>query len=99
MEWSNESCLNFIQHYELHPVLWNPKHNYYFSKTKKNEAWEIIAKNINRDIEDVKKKSQSLLGSYRREKAKGKRSMGTGTGMYNIDTYYNHLYSSIIYRV
>jgi len=74
MEWNNESCLNFIQYYQLHPVLWNQKNNYYFSKTKKNEAWKIIAKNLNRDVEDVKKKSQSLLGSYRCEKSKGKKT-------------------------
>lgn len=84
MEWNNESCINFIQHYQLHPVLWNPKHNNYFSKTKKHEAWEIIAKDLMRDVEDVKRKGLSLLASYRREKAKGKKTMGTGTGMYNL---------------
>jgi hypothetical protein len=35
MELSNELCLDFIQHYQQHPVLWNPKNNYYFSKRKK----------------------------------------------------------------
>jgi len=47
----------------------------YVTQNKK----KMIAKNLNRKI---------LRGSYRREKAKGKRSMGSGTGMYNIDTYY-----------
>lgn len=78
MKWSNESCLDFIQHYQQHPVLWNPKNNFYFSKIKKNEAWEIISKNLSREVEDVRKKGLSLLGSFRREKA-----MGTGTCMYN----------------
>lgn len=91
MEWSNESSLNFIHQYRRHPVLWNPKHNYYFSKTKKNEAWEMIAKHLKKDVEDVKKKSLSLLGSFRREKAKGKRTVGTGTGMYNL--YYKWIFS------
>jgi len=80
MEWSNEACIELIQEYELKPVLWNPSHEYYFSKTKKQEAWEEIAKNLNKDIEEVKKKAQSLLGSFRREKAKVLKTMGTGKG-------------------
>jgi len=58
MEWSNEACIELIHEYELKPVLWNPSHEYYFSKTKKQEVWEEIAKNINKDIEEVKKNTQ-----------------------------------------
>jgi hypothetical protein len=35
MEWNNELCMDFIQHYQQRPVLWNPKNNYYFSEKKK----------------------------------------------------------------
>lgn len=80
MEWCNDSSLEFIYQYQLHPVLWNRKDNYYFSKTKKNEAWITIAKKLNRDVDDVKKKGLSLLGSFRRERAKGKKIMVTGEG-------------------
>jgi hypothetical protein len=45
-------------------MLWNPKNNYYFSKTKKKEAWKIISKNLNREVEDIKKKSPKFVGFF-----------------------------------
>jgi len=83
MEWCNEDCIQLIQEYESEQVLWNPKHAFYFSKTKKQDAWEAIAKKLNKNTEDIRKKASSLLGSYRRKKAKGKKTMGTGTGTLN----------------
>lgn len=56
MEWSNEDCIELIQEYQLKPVLWNPKNEYYFSKIKKQDAWEEIGKNLNSKFS---KKSQS----------------------------------------
>lgn len=86
MEWSNDECIQLIQEYQLEEVLWNPKHAFYFSKTKKQDAWEKISKHINRNPEEIKKKALSLLGSFRREKARGKKTMGTGTGRKEVYT-------------
>jgi len=83
MEWSNVDCIQLIQEYQQEEVLWNPKHVFYFSKTKKQDAWEEIGKKLNKNPEEVKKKALSLLEFYRREKAKGKKTMGTGTGTLN----------------
>lgn len=52
-----------FQQYQLHPVLWNVKHNCYFLKNQKNELSNVIANNLNSDVEDVKKKGLSLLSS------------------------------------
>lgn len=82
MEWSNEMCLQLIDLYEKYPVLWDPKHGFHYSKTKKNDAWEAIASAIQVDSKQVKQKMTSLLGSFRRERAKGKKTVGTGTGTY-----------------
>ncbi|CAI6376200.1 unnamed protein product [Macrosiphum euphorbiae] len=84
MEWCNVDCIQLIQEYQQEEVLWNPKHAFYFSKTKKQDAWEEIGKKLNKNPEEVKKKALSLLGSYRREKAKGKKTMGTGTGRKDV---------------
>lgn len=80
--WRNEDCIQLIQEYQLKPVLWNPKNEFYFSKIKKQDAWEEIGKNMKKNTEEIKKKALSLLGSFRREKAKGKKSMGTGKGTF-----------------
>lgn len=81
MEWDNEDALILIQQYEKHELLWNPKHQQHFNKIKKADAWDDIAKTCSVDVDEVKKKMSSLLGSFRREKAKGKKTIRTGTGM------------------
>lgn len=98
MEWSNNECIQLIQEYQLEEVLWNPKHAFYFSKTKKQDAWEKISKHMNRNPEEIKKKALSLLGSFRREKARGKKTMGTGTGTLNNNMLILHCYNSIDFQ-
>lgn len=49
---------------------WDSKDPYHFSKTKKYDAWCEIAKELNTNHDEVKKKMSSLLGSFRREKSK-----------------------------
>lgn len=82
--WRNEDCIQLIQEYQIKPVLWNPTNEFYFSKIKKQDAWEEIGKNMKKNTEEIKKKALSLLGSFRREKAKGKKSMGTGKGTFYV---------------
>lgn len=80
MEWNNELSLKLIDEYEKCSVLWDPKNALHFNRQKKVDAWNTIATNLNLSVLDVKQKMNSLLGSFRREKAKGKKSTGTGKG-------------------
>lgn len=86
MELSKDDLILLIKEYENHPVLWDPKNEFYFNKNKKSDVWADIAKRFNIDEKDAKKKINSLLGSFRREKAKGKKWIGTGKGKF-IDAY------------
>lgn len=80
MELDKESVIFLIQKYEEHKVLWDPKNKWHFNKIKKNDAWQEIADSVGIGVEDAKKKMASLLGSFRREKSKGMKSVGTGKG-------------------
>lgn len=81
MEWSHEASLRLIDEYEKAPLLWDSKHPHYYSKTRKQEAWEAVAARINTDVEELKKKLNSLLGSFRRERMKHRRQVALGRGM------------------
>lgn len=90
MEWSKDDCLMLIQEYQKYKLLWDAKDPFHYSKTKKHDAWCSLAKLFNTDHEEVRKKMASLSGSFRREKAKGKKSMGTGKGKYLLTNLRNH---------
>lgn len=78
MEWDQEKCLKLITEYKNLGLLWNPRDRTYYNKLKKENAWKILAEKIECSIEEVKKKIESLKGSYRREKTRVKRSRGKG---------------------
>lgn len=80
MEWGQEKCLELIDLYEQYPILWNPKHGFYYNKIKKHDAWVKISDEMQLPKDEVKKKMESILASFRREKGKGKKSIGTGKG-------------------
>nr|CAH7723793.1 unnamed protein product [Callosobruchus chinensis] len=70
--WTNEKCLILIGLYESDIVLWDPKYEQYFSRQKKEDAWRDISISMEIDVEEIKKKMTSLLGSFRRERSKEK---------------------------
>lgn len=78
MEWSNDSVLQLINAYRIRPVLWNSLDSYYKNKNKKEDAWRELADMLNTDIAEIKKKMQSLLASFRRERQKLKTISGMG---------------------
>nr|XP_034184612.1 uncharacterized protein LOC117606354 [Osmia lignaria] len=78
MEWTNEMALRLIDEYERYPILWNLKDEFHYSRNKKIDAWEAIAKVFGVQSSQAKQKMNSLLASFRREKAKGARSIGKG---------------------
>ncbi|KAL5239114.1 hypothetical protein ACI65C_006524 [Semiaphis heraclei] len=87
MDWDSKLSFELIEEYRLHEVLWDPRNPSYFSKNAKHDAWCSISKKLNKDVEEVKKKMLSLQGSFRRENAKIKNSIGTGKGANEI--YYS----------
>lgn len=82
MEWTRDNCLQLIDVYEEHEELWNPRHGNYYNKIKKHDAWSAISTAMGCATEEVKKKIDSLLSSFRREKAKGTKTVGTGKGKF-----------------
>nr|CAH7767970.1 unnamed protein product [Callosobruchus chinensis] len=70
MEWNNDNVLELINAYRVRPVLWNSLDPYYKNKNKKEDAWRELADMLTTDTAEIKKKMQTLLASFRREKQK-----------------------------
>nr|CAH7761350.1 unnamed protein product [Callosobruchus chinensis] len=70
--WTNGKCLILISLYESERVLWDPKYEQYFSRHKKEDAWRDISMSMEIDVEEIRKKMTSLLGSFRSERSKEK---------------------------
>ncbi|GBP40864.1 hypothetical protein EVAR_88925_1 [Eumeta japonica] len=51
---------------------------------EKTDAWREISSKFNIPVKEIKKKVNSLLGSYRREKSREKKSFVTGSGADDI---------------
>lgn len=82
MNLNKEDILQLIHEYQKQRILWDPKDKWHFHKNKKHDAWDEIATSLDIDVEDAKKKISSLLGSFRREKAKARKTVGTGKGKF-----------------
>jgi hypothetical protein len=68
MEWSNAVSLRLIDLYRGKELLWNPTHDDYKSKLKKLDAWNEISQSLSCEQIEVRKKIESLLTSFRRER-------------------------------
>lgn len=75
MDFSNEDSLHLIQEYSWDDLLWYPKHTQHFHKIIKADAWDKIAESCGIGVGEVKKKMSRLLGSFKRKKAKDKKSL------------------------
>ena len=71
MEWSQERVIEFIDAYKKKQIIWDPKHPLHYNKIKKQDAWEELAKEINRPVDECKKKMENLLSALRRENRNG----------------------------
>ncbi|XP_067214171.1 uncharacterized protein [Linepithema humile] len=93
MEWIEEKIIKLITSYKDFELLWNPKHKYYHNKLKKNTAWEEIAKEFNCQVPEIKKKIDSLLSSFRRERMKCITKSGCGRDEVYKSTWFafNHM--------
>jgi hypothetical protein len=82
MEWTQENVIEFIELYKRKEIIWDPKHPMHFNKIRKQDAWEQLGKEVNRTVDECKKKMVNLLSSLRREKMKMRKSSRTGKGEY-----------------
>jgi len=82
MEWTQESGIELIKIYKRKEIIWDPKHSMHFNKIRKQDAWQELVKEMNRPVDECKKKMENLLSSPRREKMKMRKSSGTGKGEY-----------------
>jgi len=73
-----------VKCYERKRLLWDSKHPEYYNKHKREDLWREISLSMNVSVKDLKKKMTLLLGSYRRERSREKKSQVTGSGMFII---------------
>lgn len=75
-----EDSIRLIQLYGSFKMLWDSKDPDHLNKSKREDCWRTISKEMKLPIPELKKKLDSLTGSYRREKSKQRKSNITGSG-------------------
>ncbi|XP_047112777.1 uncharacterized protein LOC124789448 isoform X2 [Schistocerca piceifrons] len=80
MEWLEDDVMLLIEEYRHHRCLWDPRDPEFKMHTRKNEAWQEIAEALKVPSEEVKKKINSLLASFRRERRKEAATSGMPAG-------------------
>ncbi|XP_049772329.1 uncharacterized protein LOC126157246 isoform X2 [Schistocerca cancellata] len=80
MEWLEDDVMLLIEEYRHHRCLWDPRDPEFKMHTRKNEAWQEIAEALKVPTEEVKKKINSLLASFRRERRKEATTSGMPAG-------------------
>lgn len=83
MEWCNEQIVQFLELYEGEPSIWNPSDPNHKLRNHVHDAWGRISKNLSAaeyPISELKKKKDSLMGTFRKLSSKVKASKRTGSG-------------------
>ncbi|KAL4718211.1 hypothetical protein ACJJTC_008714 [Scirpophaga incertulas] len=84
MQWSNEKIQLFIELYEEEPVIWNPKDPGHKSRNNVHDAWTKIKTKFcegtgeSISVEELKKKKENLMATYRKLNTKVKLSSTSG---------------------
>ncbi|XP_047025685.1 uncharacterized protein LOC124634261 [Helicoverpa zea] len=68
--WTEEKCIQLIREYRIRPLLWDQKNPLFYRKDSKPKAWEEVGNALNTSPDVCKHKMNTLLSSFRREKAK-----------------------------
>lgn len=68
--WTESMCIQLIREFRKKPILWDPKDGYFYKKSMKPRAWQMISDKLNIPSEECKHKMSILMSSFRREKAK-----------------------------
>ena len=77
-EWTEGSVIEFIELYKRQEAICAPKHTLRFNTIKNQDAWEELGKEMNRPVDEYKKRMENLLSSVRREKMNIWKRGGTG---------------------
>jgi hypothetical protein len=89
MDFTDDQIINLINEYEKYPVLWDPNHKFYKLNNKKKDAWDEMASFFNINGEVLKKKMNSVLNSYRRERQKvNSKTSGMGANEVYTSTWF-----------
>ncbi|KAK9883803.1 hypothetical protein WA026_001997 [Henosepilachna vigintioctopunctata] len=73
-------CLELIELYKERSFLWNPKDTMYHNKKKREDAWGEISQLMKIPVPELKAKMKTLMGTYRSERSKEKKSKIKGSG-------------------
>lgn len=86
MEWTNDLIMEFIQLYKKHPVLWNPKDPNHKNRSRLNDAWVNVSREFSMDVSvnELRKKKESLMATYRSLSKKVRESETTGSGSKDV---------------
>lgn len=87
MEWTDKRSLQLISLYEKNPILWDPSHGEYKIIKKKNDVWNQIAKIMKFEVHEIRKKMESLLSLFRRQR-RVSNAPGTGDNEVNYSRWF-----------
>ncbi|CAG4933783.1 unnamed protein product [Parnassius apollo] len=78
MSWTNDVVLEFLDLYKREDILWDPKNPLHRNRREISEAWTRIqtSLSINCSVQDLKKKKESLMTSFRMHWNRKKKSLG-----------------------
>ncbi|KAJ8875887.1 hypothetical protein PR048_023794 [Dryococelus australis] len=79
MEWSQEKTIELSEMYRCSPCLWDPQHPEYKKNAVKNDAWTAVSITVGCTAIEARKKRESLMASFRRERQKSQ-SQKSGAG-------------------
>ncbi|XP_072399248.1 uncharacterized protein [Diabrotica undecimpunctata] len=82
MEWSKENVFEFLHFYEEESIIWNAGHNDHKNRNLTHDAWKRIEINMGGrySVDELKKKKDSLMSSFRFCHNKVKESTKSGAG-------------------
>lgn len=82
LNWDNEKSLELISEFKTREILWDSKNSSFYNQSKKEEAWRDLGQTFGLGIDEIKRKVESLRGSFRREKNRMKKKNWNRRGMY-----------------
>lgn len=80
MDSSNDFNLKFIEAYQREPCIWDPAHFHHKNKKKVSDAWLRISNDLVEGVDDLKKRKESLMATFRGHLRKKKASIKSGAG-------------------
>lgn len=89
--WSNERELQFLEYYQMEPILWDSKHVKHKDKQGVHDAWMRVSERMEISVAELKKKRDSLMATYRSHKRKILASMQSGAFDF-MDSFLNDIF-------